>query len=374
AVTIGLGLAEVAMRFFAPQWSDQWQIWHPHPRSALTVQPNVKNAVVHGVSGEFAFRFSTNAQGLRSDHDLKVPKPKGRERYLFVGDSFTFGYGVEQHETFSARLQSLLDPSHSRIEVVNAGFTSGFTLDTEYVFTREEGSLYEPDLVVAGICLSNDSEDLASTRWQVEDSELFAVEKLNAYVPTWIKRSGLINFIRRGVLPQARAALNPSTAAPVASPTLVPACEIEQENYAESLSPTPLSREIPRLDGNGSMLDVRERAQYVAHAWAADAVRKGYRLRFLFIPDREEVEGLASPQRLAQLQQSRAMFREAAHAAGIPIWDPTLALRAAACGGDGPFYFPIDGHWNAKGHRFAADFLAKKIDAIETSRPTSKAP
>ncbi len=359
SVVLGLALGEVAMRSFAPQWSDQWKMWLPHSRSAVSMQRNVRDAVVHGVSGEFAFRFSTNAHGLRSDHDLELPKPEGRQRYLFVGDSFTFGYGVEQNETFSSRLQSALDPSHLRIEVLNAGFTSGFTLDSEYVFTREEGSLYQPDLVVAGICLSNDFDDLAGTRWEVKENALFAVHKLNAYVPTWIKRSGLVNFVRKGVLPQAHALVDP----PAALPALVSTCQTEEGEYSETtetLSPSPNLNDVPRVDADWSTWGARERASYIARAWAADATRKGYRLRFLFIPDKEEVEGLASPARLAQLQQTRVAFREAARAAGIPIWDPTLALRAAACRGGGPFYFPRDGHWNVEGHRFAGDFIAAK--------------
>ena len=46
-------------------------------------------------------------------------------RILVLGDSFTFGYGVENDETYSVQLQNLLNERLDRtVEVVNAGFAS----------------------------------------------------------------------------------------------------------------------------------------------------------------------------------------------------------------------------------------------------------
>lgn len=111
-------------------------MWRSDPIHAIGRQPNVRDAVVHGVSKEFAFHFSTNSQGLRMDYDLSNQKPSGSKRVLIVGDSFTFGYGVQQNQSFPSALQNLLDPTRRQIEVMNAGFASGFTLDTEFIHPR----------------------------------------------------------------------------------------------------------------------------------------------------------------------------------------------------------------------------------------------
>src|SRR5712692_5894096 len=37
----------------------------------------------------------TNAQGFRNDHDIATAVPSGRARLICSGDSFTFGYGVD---------------------------------------------------------------------------------------------------------------------------------------------------------------------------------------------------------------------------------------------------------------------------------------
>ena len=74
AVAIGamvtLLLAELVVRTLLPQWSDQWKMWRIDPVYARGLKPSVEAAVVHGHSKEFAFAFSTNAQGLRMDTDL----------------------------------------------------------------------------------------------------------------------------------------------------------------------------------------------------------------------------------------------------------------------------------------------------------------
>jgi hypothetical protein len=361
---LSLVVCELVFRAVAPEWSDQWKMWRPDPVHAHGLQLNVRDAVVHGLSGEFAFRFSTNRQGLRMGYDLAIPKPAGRERILLVGDSFTFGYGVEQDETFAARLQERLDPTRARVEVINAGFASGFTLDTHYVFLREVGAAWGPNRTIAGICLSNDFDDLAKTKWSVAEGKLASVVKLTEFIPTWlsenlpmwVKSSALLNFARSGLLAQWRA----RSSEPGPAPNLVEACALDDELYRAPTHPVRASVKPQALDKQSASWPAAQRADWVARSWSAHAHEKGYRLSFLFIPDRQEVQGMAAEPTIRHMLEVRKVFSNAASAAGIEILDPTLDMRARWCATRQPLYFEIDGHWNANGHRFIADWLATR--------------
>jgi len=81
--------------------------------------------------------LTTNSQGFRATRDYARAVPEGRVRLLCSGDSFTLGWGVDDAETWPARLEAL-DP---RIETVNLG-QGGYGVDQAYLWAlREEDSL-----------------------------------------------------------------------------------------------------------------------------------------------------------------------------------------------------------------------------------------
>ena len=85
SLAASLLIAEAGMRWLAPWWSDQWKMWRIDELHARGLQRNVRDAIVRGHSGEFAFRFSTNAQGLRMDRDLPPGPARGPRRRRRVG-------------------------------------------------------------------------------------------------------------------------------------------------------------------------------------------------------------------------------------------------------------------------------------------------
>ncbi len=91
------------------------------------------------------FSVSTNKEGLRNP----ALQAKGeRFRILAVGDSTTFGLGVNDDETWPAQLQDRLDARAARIEVLNAG-NNGWSSYQGWKYLETEGAGLEPDFVVA---------------------------------------------------------------------------------------------------------------------------------------------------------------------------------------------------------------------------------
>jgi hypothetical protein len=114
-----------------------------------------------------------NENGLRDRQHSYEPK-NDVERVLVLGDSFAWGYGVEESERFSQLLETSLG-----MEVINAS-VSGYSTDQELLWYRNEGIKYEPDLVIlviAGNDVGDNEQQLVSTiyykpKFVIEDGEL----------------------------------------------------------------------------------------------------------------------------------------------------------------------------------------------------------
>ncbi len=90
----------------------------------------------------------------------EYPYEKGGKvfRIIGLGDSFTFGQGVDLTDTYLKKLEVKLNQnSHSlKYEVINTGHC-GLNTVRELGILKSEGMKYGPDLIIIGYCL-NDSE------------------------------------------------------------------------------------------------------------------------------------------------------------------------------------------------------------------------
>ena len=114
-----------------------------------------------------------NEKGLR-DRQRSYERQNDSERILVLGDSFAWGYGVEESERFSQLLEEELG-----VEVINAGI-SGYSTDQELLWYKNEGIKYETDLVVlvmAGNDVGDNEQQLVSTiyhkpKFVIEEGQL----------------------------------------------------------------------------------------------------------------------------------------------------------------------------------------------------------
>src|SRR2546425_4995755 len=86
--------------------------------------------LIPGSAGTIAGASVTvNGFGCR-DRDYPVAKPPGVVRIIGIGDSLTFGQGVEEADTFLARLERDLTARSLRVEVINCG-VFGYNVNEE---------------------------------------------------------------------------------------------------------------------------------------------------------------------------------------------------------------------------------------------------
>lgn len=94
------------------------------------------------------YRVTTNSEGWREPREFNRTPPEGVSRILVLGDSFTFGTGVNASDTYVERFERLIDNStDQQYQVINAGAQGAGMLD--YCSMLEHRGLrYDPDLVI----------------------------------------------------------------------------------------------------------------------------------------------------------------------------------------------------------------------------------
>jgi len=160
----------------------------------------------------------TNAQGFRNDHDIATAVPSGRARLICSGDSFTFGYGVDNAHTWCEQL-SLLEP---RLETVNMG-QGGYGVDQAYLWYKRDAVKIKHQVQILAF-ITNDFDRMQSDSFSgypkpVADVENGALVFKNVPVPRlvyWnpqnasiIRQLRIVDFFNRG-LEKLRDALTDS--------------------------------------------------------------------------------------------------------------------------------------------------------------------
>lgn len=334
---------------------------------------------------EFDILIQINARGLRGP-DYDYAKPKGRKRVLILGDSFAEGYYVNEPETARAVLESRLNAGPCPgWEVVNGG-TIAYSTDQEYLFFREEGYKYEPDLVVL-LFYHNDLLYNASPRgpggevkpfFGVDDGAL--VERHEELAPD---PEGAPNRQNPG-----RAPLQPwrgSIALRLLSNRTVDASPSLHRVLASVGLVQPISSDPPREFwpyGPGNGREVQTMWTITAALLKGikqDVESHGARFAVQYVPARFEVnpavwQTTRERYKLGKRWDPYVVYdrlKAELDAIGVPLLDPRAELTAVD-GTDAPAYYTRDVHWNAVGNRIAGEGLQRWVEADPLCRP--KAP
>ncbi len=145
-VAMVLGVLDVAPSLNpAPLVRDPFFLWRNEPLARKT-QP--VNPLPYG--SQATWTISNDSHGYRGPVRPLPVRHDGVFRILCVGDSITFGFNVDQDDTFPRRLETLLNQRHPgrRVEVVNAA-VPGWSWLQGLRFYQVEGARLRPDLVIA---------------------------------------------------------------------------------------------------------------------------------------------------------------------------------------------------------------------------------
>jgi len=148
------------------------------PIRGWAVKPNMRDVVIY----DGIMTVSSNSKGIRGKVEYPYKKSEGKIRILIFGDSFTFGEGVNDTETYAYYLQEMLPDT----EVINLG-VMGYGHDQMLLYLKEEGVKYKPDIVILGSICIDDIRNLLSFRDYAKPRFVLVGNKLkltNVPVPT----------------------------------------------------------------------------------------------------------------------------------------------------------------------------------------------
>ncbi len=198
AVSVALVVAiEIGLRVFYPQELSGTKIRSerfsmPDPAVGIRYVPGAEWRFRHP---EYTVKYSINSRGLRDAKERSAPKPPGTVRVLLLGDSFTFGQGVDYEETWPALAElGLAKQGLGHVDLIKAG-RQGIDTRSELILLHELAAQYQPDAVVVGFLINdlytNVPYSPATTEeWDTVRAEIFrpAVELRNLHLTTLARR------------------------------------------------------------------------------------------------------------------------------------------------------------------------------------------
>lgn len=105
-----------------------------------------------------SIEITVNSLGFR-DEEFPVAKPAGEFRVLCLGDSFTFGPGVLNRDTWVEQLEEMLAADRGQpVQAINVGFAANgayYTGGGYAEWLASDGLRFAPDLVIVGFCLND---------------------------------------------------------------------------------------------------------------------------------------------------------------------------------------------------------------------------
>jgi len=278
-----------------------------------------------------------------------------------LGDSFTFGHGVEFKETFLTILEDKLQKiKGGKIEVIKAGIPG--TGPQEYLSVLKDfGMKYEPDVVLVNFFVGNDIYDIklpsaetlknnATALPSSEHSEIDGnntpskVENINHFKDFLRRNVHLYSFVvdRLKTIPALRHMLQKNNIANAIIGSYI--IDILKKNYSIDYE----KRWEEAFNTFNKMKEICPN------------------LVFVIIPTREQVDSVRLNKALKQLDYKKE---------DIDIYKPNKMLSDYCKVNDitcidllpefkkstQQLYFDIDPHFNQNGHKLAADIIYKEL-------------
>jgi hypothetical protein len=276
-------------------------------------------------TAEFTETSHTNALGLRGPE--VAPKRPGEHRILAIGDSFTYGHGVGDDETYPAVLATVLRPRLGDVTALNAG-VPGYSTDQTYTFFLRHGAALEADLLLVGVHCSDVSDNYESSLYDVRDgrliprnahdSHLYRMGAMLNGVPALLQRSRLFDVL------------------------------VASFDWHDGAGARPA---VPDLDAWS-----REKIRLEMLALRARTAALSMQLGVVLMPCKKAVDP-AAPNPYGTLGDDL-------DAEGVPVLEATAGLRQAH-GDLRPLFFRADPHLDVDGNRLLAEVVA---DFIVTRR------
>lgn len=351
AIAAVLGAAELGARWMAgagTDQDDQLPMCRADPLTIWRYRPDVRLTYR---APEFEMQVRTNEAGLRQGPI--APEAADVTTVLFIGDSFTFGWGVAEEQRYSEVLARLVAEQRPgiRLRIVNAGHWM-YASDQQLVLMKEMIERYRPSIVVQGLYWMHIRTLFNHRLVRAPDGTLQAVEDSKIKVSDrgvlklqsdWLERPPLNSQL---VATVARALLNRDVLERASEwvdyfrPGKIP------DDALWALTDDIAGETIRTLRGSGIAYIpflVPSIVEVTGSNWTAVGWKR---------PTPPTDVDIDLPAR-----RMAAIFSK--HGSQLVEMAAPLRERAGAS-----LYFPQDGHWTMQGHAAVAEILTPHLDRV----------
>ena len=326
ACGLGLGVLEWGVRRFFPAFNPKAQVPFLRKPGGFALGPPLQTVRQATPKGDYDSLIHFNEDGFRDTKNLR----DSRETDWFaLGDSYTLGWGVEESERFSNRLEQNLATNGSPARVFNIAIPDniiGYQRLLKYAESRGAKVRH----LIVGICMENDLCDYTDGKsaWDLMPEAGGPATSKKEALRRWFKNHSAL-YIGLSFTLQKLPVMR------------------------RLLERTGVARDIEELSGKNEWNETvlkTSRDELVKLVAGRDAL-------VLIIPSRHLWKG---DNQATELRVHEAFVRMARES-GVNVVDVKSALEAQgdplAC------YFKTDPHWNARGHAVGAAELWKAMRA-----------
>ena len=307
------GLSRIVVPQCAPKSARSTDFWQFHPRYGWA---HIPEKVGRFSSFGFDTEIKINQKGFRGSEVAYERSDK--PRIVVLGDSFVWGFGVEESEMFTSVLKTLVPD----VEIVNLG-VNAYSTDQELLLYVEEGRKYSADLIILVVSDNDFTDNARSMVSHIYAKPLFSMNAGTVVLsdpiiqePPFLKRVLVKSASRSYLLTCANRYLEVS--------------RVEETRGYRRDEEKPFPRSYAQELTMNLILELHKQIS-----------NDGARMLVIF------ADGMLQAEEAASYLKPYDISSE--------VLDHYMNLS------DATLHLPQDFHWNAKGHRLVADVISKRL-------------
>lgn len=395
SIMVGLAIAEIGLRLagYSPAYVNAMGSFHEsNPVTGHRGKPGFRGRFK---TPEFDVLIVHDDAGFRRQ-EFQKPESAGVRHLAVFGDSFVWGWGVEQGEVFTDQLSRRT--TDWRVE--NYGINGTGTLAQYELFAAERREHLQPGDVVLLAFYGNDlADNVEGTRTaKIVDGKIVPQPVISPLHGGWRRTlqesSYLFNYVAYVANRwQLERRLRRAEAKAIAAAEAAKGAETKQEEERRASLAAKSAHAVVSAPGTADGRATAERAASAASSpmasaplsneaavqvaiarhylecWHRDCAERKVRFIVAYVPgvaELDEGRDEASTRREAAFRQA---FGECTKDTDIEVLDllPGM-LEAKASGKVDRLIIAKDGHWNPAGHRVVAEIIAARLADTTTAR------
>jgi hypothetical protein len=328
SISVSLFAGELAVRLILPEYNPSGMVQYKVLSDGTPVISK-SNAVLRQwkEAGDYDVSIYSNALGLRNRKSFETVSDNA---WYVVGDSFSFGHGVEEEDRYSNLLEKLGVDG----DVVNVSIPTDINgYDKLLLYAKKNGA--KINNLIIGICMENDLfnyDDIGSEK-KIVYEESFFQEKFLAVKDFLFRKSALYNL----------------------TTYIISKYEIL---HTIATKTGLITKNIPlyKLPDRDQIASTVQRLVKLRESQGLDPI-------ILIIPSRSLWAGLEKE----AADEVHKYFTALLLIEKFNIVDPRLSFEKS--GHPLQYHFVNDGHWNVEGHKLTAKLLHKYIHDRKINSP-----